>query len=542
MGSVIGPRDLTPSPDLAHDAPLGGPVRRRLPLYVDLLPPCNAACPAGENIQAWLAHARAGRDEEAWAALTADNPFPAIEGRVCYRRCETACNRAELDSAVSIHAVERFLGDRARSVAGGSRARWCGPGSGCSSSAAGPAACRPPTTSRAGPRRRLRDAGSELGGMMRYGIPAYRLPRDVLDAELARHGGLGVQSCRGTASTDLAEERRAGGSTPSSSPSAPSSPSGSTSPPPTPAASSTRSSSCTTSPAGSARSRSPGRRLRRREHRDGRRPHRRAAGRRGHRRDLPPHPRRMPADEEEATGAEREGVRMRWLSTVTEMTAGTWSSRRWSSTRRGAPAHRTDHDAGRRHPDPRTGPAGRHRLPAAGRRRRVRRRRVVIVDDAMMTGAPGVFAGGDMVPTERTVTIGVGHGRRAARHIDAWLSRQPVPDGRPKHPWPLRPAAPWYAAPPSAAARARLGPPLPVRGVFAASTPTPASLRGPPLPLLRQLLRVTRCINACPDHAILKLGPGQPLPVRLRPVHGLCRLRRPVPGARDRDGCRRPDS
>jgi len=106
-------RELTPLPDLAHDSPFAGPVRRSLPLYVDLLPPCNAACPAGENIQAWLAEARAGRHERAWTALVADNPFPAVEGRVCYRRCETGCNRAELDSAVSIHGVERFLGDRA---------------------------------------------------------------------------------------------------------------------------------------------------------------------------------------------------------------------------------------------------------------------------------------------------------------------------------------------------------------------------------------------------------------------------------------------
>ena len=106
-------RDLTPLPDLLHGRAHTGPVRERRPVYVDLLPPCNAGCPAGENIQAWLAHAQAGRHELAWRELVADNPLPAIHGRVCYHPCESVCNRAELDSAVSIHSVERFLGDLA---------------------------------------------------------------------------------------------------------------------------------------------------------------------------------------------------------------------------------------------------------------------------------------------------------------------------------------------------------------------------------------------------------------------------------------------
>jgi NADPH-dependent glutamate synthase beta subunit-like oxidoreductase len=90
-----------------------GPVRERRPVYVDLLPPCNHACPAGENIQAWLAQARVGRYREAWLTLVKDNPLPAVHGRVCYHPCETSCNRQQIDSAVSIHAVERFVGDLA---------------------------------------------------------------------------------------------------------------------------------------------------------------------------------------------------------------------------------------------------------------------------------------------------------------------------------------------------------------------------------------------------------------------------------------------
>ena len=107
------PHDLTPLPDLLHGAALAGPLRTRKPIYADLLPPCNAGCPAGENIQAWLASTRAGEHERAWRQLVENNPLPAIHGRVCYHPCEDVCNRAELDSSVSIHSVERFLGDLA---------------------------------------------------------------------------------------------------------------------------------------------------------------------------------------------------------------------------------------------------------------------------------------------------------------------------------------------------------------------------------------------------------------------------------------------
>ena len=125
-------RDLTPLPDLLHVHRHAGAVRERRPVYVDLLPPCNAGCPAGENIQAWLAHTLAGRHEQAWRELVADNPFPAIHGRVCYHPCESVCNRANLDSAVSIHAVERFLGDLALDQGWAFDPRRAAPASACS--------------------------------------------------------------------------------------------------------------------------------------------------------------------------------------------------------------------------------------------------------------------------------------------------------------------------------------------------------------------------------------------------------------------------
>ena len=210
---MTGPRrDVTSLPDLVHGRSRAGPVRERRPVYVDLLPPCNAGCPAGENIQAWLAHTQAGRHEQAWRELVADNPFPAIHGRVCYHPCESVCNRANLDSAVSIHAVERFLGDLALErgwvfdpppAHSGKRVLVIGAGPSGLSAAY--------HLARLGHEVEIRDAGAEPGGMMRYGIPAYRMPRDVLGGELDRIAALGVRMTCEHRVEDLAAERQEGG-------------------------------------------------------------------------------------------------------------------------------------------------------------------------------------------------------------------------------------------------------------------------------------------------------------------------------------------
>ena len=123
-----------------------GTWRTERPSYVRQLPPCNHACPAGEDIQGWLYHAEEGDYEAAWRVLMDDNPFPAIMGRVCYHPCETACNRAHLDEAVGINSVERFLGDEAISMAGRSSGTRRSQASACSSSAPARRDCPPPTT------------------------------------------------------------------------------------------------------------------------------------------------------------------------------------------------------------------------------------------------------------------------------------------------------------------------------------------------------------------------------------------------------------
>ena len=171
-----------------------GSWRTSRPVYVDRLPPCNHACPAGENIQGWLAHAETGDYESAWRLLTQDNPLPAVMGRVCYHPCETACNRAQIDEAVGINSVERFLGDEAIKQSwrfsppaneSGKRVLVVGAGPSGLSAAY--------HLRRLGHAVEIHEAGPLAGGMMRFGIPKYRLPRDVLDAEVARIVDLGVK-------------------------------------------------------------------------------------------------------------------------------------------------------------------------------------------------------------------------------------------------------------------------------------------------------------------------------------------------------------
>jgi formate dehydrogenase beta subunit len=210
--SVAGAeRDLTPLASVGLGQTRSGPVRSQRPVYVDLLPPCNAGCPAGENIQAWLALVKSGNPQAAWRQLTLDNPFPAIHGRVCYHPCEAACNRVELDGAVSIHGVERFLGDQAIEhgwafdpppPATGRRVLVVGSGP------SGLAAAY--HLVRLGHGVTVRDVGAEPGGMMRYGIPTYRLPRTVLDAEIDRLRALGVVIEQGHRVEDLGAEMREG--------------------------------------------------------------------------------------------------------------------------------------------------------------------------------------------------------------------------------------------------------------------------------------------------------------------------------------------
>ena len=430
---------MTRLPDLLHGRSRAGPVRERRPVYVDLLPPCNAGCPAGENIQAWLAHPRPAGTSRRGAQLVADNPLPAIHGRVCYHPCESVCNRANLDSAVSIHSVERFLGDLALEqgwqfdpppARSGKRVLVIGAGPSGLSAAY--------HLARLGHEVEIRDAGAEPGGMMRYGIPAYRLPRDVLDGEVERIAALGVRMTCDHRVEDLAAERRGGrASTRSSSRSARTCPSGSTSRPGTPgrivdAVSFLRSVASGERPV-------IGRRVAVYGGGNTAMDAARVARRLGAEEALIVYRRtreQMPAHDEEAEDAEREGVRINWLRTITAFEGPELQVEVMELDESGLPAaDRPVRDARGGHGDPGAGPGDRHRVPArACRGWSSSRDGTVRVSTSMMTGCPGVFAGGDMVPSERTVTVGVGHGKKAARQIDAWL-RGAAAAAAPKHAW-----------------------------------------------------------------------------------------------------------
>ena len=187
-----------------------GTWRTERPIYLDRLPPCNHACPAGENIQLWLGYAEESGYEDAWRQIMEDNPLPATMGRVCYHPCEAGCNRAHLDEAVGINSVERFLGDQALKhgwqidpgQATGKRVMIVGAGPG-GLSAAYHLRCF-------GHEVIIYDANPQAGGMIRYGIPKYRMPREKLRAEIARIEAMGVTINLGTRIDDVLTAKQEG--------------------------------------------------------------------------------------------------------------------------------------------------------------------------------------------------------------------------------------------------------------------------------------------------------------------------------------------
>lgn len=203
--------DITKPVDLSSHAEGTGPLRTRRPVYMDFMPPCNSACPAGENIQAWMAHAQAGNYEQAFQTILEDCPFPAIMGRVCVKPCETGCNRNHIDETVNIHAVERFIGDEAirqhwkprkASISTGKRVLIVGAGPGGLSAAY--------HLARLGHTVEVFEAGSKPGGLLWSGVPDYRLPKEVLAAEIQRVEEMGVKIRVNYKVEDLASEKTAG--------------------------------------------------------------------------------------------------------------------------------------------------------------------------------------------------------------------------------------------------------------------------------------------------------------------------------------------
>ncbi len=182
----------------------------KCPTYVQSTPPCQGSCPAGEDIRGYLSIVRGtekvptGADgkpvmpwqEYAWRRLTEANPFPAVMGRVCPAPCESGCNRNEVEDHVGINSVEHFLGEYAiKNNLKYNKPNVAPSGKKVAILGGGPAglSCAYQLVMK-GHDVTVFDEHEYLGGMMRYGIPGFRTPRDVLDAEIQRILDLGVKT------------------------------------------------------------------------------------------------------------------------------------------------------------------------------------------------------------------------------------------------------------------------------------------------------------------------------------------------------------
>ena len=506
---MTGNLDLT-----KHDTGTGA-HRQRKPVYMDFLPPCNHACPAGEDIQAWLALAQNGEYEAAWQKLIEDNPFPAIHGRVCYHPCETSCNRAHTDQEVSIHAVERFLGDLAmekgwkpefNAPAGGKRVLIVGAGPSGLSAAY--------HLIRLGHDVEIREAGPFAGGMIHFGIPAYRMPRDELNREIQRVVDMGAKIVLDCRVDDIEAAKSEGGFDAvfvavgahlSKNIEIPS-----------------RDARKMLDAVGFLKSVENGEDLQL-----GRRvtiygggntamDAARTAKRLGaeeaviiYRRDRAS----MPAHDFEAEEAIEEGVKINWLRTIKEIDCTTMTVEVMELDENGRPQ-----------PTGRTETLETDALIMAvgqetdtGFLKKVEGIEfnwdgTVVVGPNMMTGAEGVFAGGDMVPSERSVTIATGHGKKAARYINAWL-RDDLYEPAAKHPIVEHDKLQlWYSTEAPKRTQGELSPAARLGGfeeILQGYSEKEALFEARRCLSCGNCFECDGCYGSCPEDAIIKLGKGK---------------------------------
>ena len=409
-----------------------GSWRTSRPVYVHRLSPCSYACPAGEDVQGWLAYAEGGDYEAAWRKLTENNPFPAVMGRVCYYPCENACNRAVLDSAVGINSVERFLGDLAISKGWRFAAPQEPSGKKVLIIGAGPSGLSAAYhLARLGHAVTIKEAGPLPGGMMRFGIPKYRLPRDVLDAEVQRIVDLGVRLEYGAKVKNIQNAMTEGGFDAAF------------------LGVGAHIGKRAYIPAGAtAKILDTVQVLRSMDGEDkpllGRRvvvcgggnaaiDVARTAKRLGAEEAVIVYRRtrnHMPADDLGLEEALEEGIMMKWLSTVRNVETGAITVEKMALDEKGFPQPTGELET--LEADSVVLALGQDvdlSLLDAVPGLEVKDG-IVQVGPNMMSGAPGIFAS---VPSERSVTVAVGHGRKAALNIDAWLrgevySPPPAPD------------------------------------------------------------------------------------------------------------------
>lgn len=488
-----------------------GAWRTERPVYVDLLPPCNQACPSGQDIQKWLYHAESGDYETAWRQIMADNPLPAVLGRICYRPCESACNRGQLDEAVGINSVERFLGDE------GIKRGWTVPVAEPSGKrvlvvGAGPAGLSAAYhLARLGHAVTVRDAEAAAGGMLRYGIPRYRLPREVLDAEIRRIADLGVTFEQNSRVTDvvaakagfdavfLAVGAQVGKRAY------------------IPAGDSARVLDAVSLLHGVESGERPllGRRVAVYGGGNTAMDAARTAKRLGATDAVVVYRRtrdRMPAHESEVTEAVEEGVAMRWLSTISEIDGDGITIEKMRLDESGFPQPTGEFE--RLSADTVVLALGQDadlslvdELPDVDRDGGV-----VRVGPGMMTGHAGIFAGGDMVPSGRTATVAVGHGAKAAREIDAWLREVVTPGPPARREATFENLNTWYYSDADRKVRPHLDLSRRVSTfdeIQGGLTESTALFEARRCLSCGNCFECDNCYGVCPDNAVLKLGPGE---------------------------------
>lgn len=506
--------DRTTRPDPGEHAAGTGPVRTKRPVYVDFFPPCNNACPAGENIQAWLDLAQAGEHFKAWRKLVEENPMPAIHGRVCYHPCEDSCNRATLDTSVSIHSVERYLGDRAIEEGwefpeivrkSGKRVLIIGAGpSGLSASY---------HLARLGHEVEVYEAGPVAGGMMNFGIPAYRLPRDILRAEYERIASMGVRFTFDKKVSDVIAEKDAGdfdavfvaiGAHIGKKVDIPARDAGKI----LDAVTFLKEVELGNAP-------KLGRRVAIYGGGNTAMDAARTAKRLGvdealiiYRRDRE----HMPAHDFEADEALSEGIKIHWLRTIKNLDETSITVEEMKVE------------------DGRPVPTGKFEtleadsvVLALGQDTETdflqgiegiefERDGTVKVNGQMMTGHPGIFAGGDMVPSERTVTVATGHGKKAARNIDAWLNGRSYEKAVSNPLVMIDELHVWYKTSAEASEQPHIAPEAAVAGfdeIVAGLGEAEARYEAQRCLSCGNCFECDGCFGACPEDAVIKLGPGK---------------------------------
>lgn len=491
-----------------------GSWRNSRPVYVDRLPPCNAACPAGEDIQGWLFHAESGDYEAAWRALTVNNPLPAIMGRVCYHPCEGACNRGQLDTAVGINAVERFLGDLAIEKGWDFAAPPSETGRKVLVVGAGPAGLSAAYhLRRAGHKVVLREAGPLAGGMMRFGIPKYRLPRDIIDAEVARITAMGVELILNSKVDDIELSMTEEGFDAAFL-----------------AVGAHIARRAYIPAAGAAKILDAVSLLRSMEGEAppllGRRvvvygggntaiDVARTARRLGAEEAIIVYRRtreKMPAHDFELEEALEEGVSMKWLSTIKTVDGDRLQIEKMVLDEKGVPQPTGVYET--LEADSLVLALGQDvDLSLLDKAPGIEiENGVVKVGSNMMTGRPGVFAGGDMAPSERTVTVAVGHGKKAARHIDAWLRGAALAAGEKHGPAGFDRLNTWYYEDAPASVRPMLEAARRIDSfaeVQGGLDETSALYEARRCLSCGNCFECDNCYGVCPDNAVIKLGPGR---------------------------------